>query len=100
MRALTLPLGRLTAAFGAGVDRFDFGHQESITGTRSASAHNSSYPTVPACLATTSAERPSPHSVTGAPTPESACAVRSTASISIDTRPIVTAGCPATNTGA
>src|SRR5690606_22558645 len=69
-------------------------------GTRGASAHSNSYPTVPADSATASTEGPpSPQSTTRAPTPASGMSVRSTASMSMDTRPSRRVGRPATTTG-
>src|SRR5690606_10216574 len=69
-------------------------------GTRCASAQSSSYPTVPAACATASTDGPpSPHSTTGEPTVASGIGVRSTASISMDTRPSSRVARPATVTG-
>ncbi|STQ11178.1 Uncharacterised protein [Enterobacter cloacae] len=54
-----------------------------------ASAHISSYPTVPAAAATSSILTSLPHSSTGEPMPACGHGVRSTASISMETVPTV-----------
>src|SRR5260221_3685111 len=65
VRTLSLPLRRLAAAFGAGVDAPRLRHQSvSETGTRAANAHRSSQLTVPSLAATSSAASASPHRVT------------------------------------
>ena len=69
------------------------------TGTRGASAHINSYPTVPQADATSSILISLPHSSTGAPIPACGQGVKSTASISIEMRPTVAVRTPSTSTG-
>src|SRR5690606_16546352 len=71
-----------------------------VRGTRGATAHSSSYPMVPAAAATSSTEGPpSPQSTAVDPTRAWGTASRSTASISMETRPTVTVRTPSTVIG-
>ena len=101
MWALPLPLRGLAAALGAGVDGLGLRHQSIASfGTRGATApQSSSYPTVPAAVATSSTGIASPHSVTGMPMRASGTGSRSTVIMSMETRPAVLVMTPSTITG-